>query len=109
MVKGKITLPECWKKLIDVEFPEDLAGIKNGSRKHELVGLSDPTPYYDDQRAVTAKLRDGSTLTAFLCSGQGNYYGCFDIWKGEKCVYESEPLETWDFDAPGYEIEVKFK
>jgi len=108
MVKGKITLPKCWKKLIDVEFPEDLAGIADGDRVDHADG--DPAPYYDDQRDLAFKLPDGTVLTVFLCSGQGNYWGSYDLMANNGgMLYESEPLESFSVEIPGYEIEVEFK
>lgn len=108
MVKHKITLPECWKKLTDVEFPEDLAGIADGDRVDHAD--DDPAPYYDDQRDLAFKLPDGTVLTVFLCSGQGNYWGSYDLMANNGgMLYESEPLESFSVEVPGYEIEVEFK
>jgi len=89
-----VEIPKCWKKLVDMEFPEGLEGIT--SERH-LKGDADPDPHYDDCRTVCGKSKEGAIASVQLCSGQSNYYGGFVIDKDRHTpIYESEPIDSFD-------------
>lgn len=82
-----LDLPASWAALLAIEeLGEDVT-----SGDHDK-NAADPRPYYDDNRAVAARFADGAVVTAFLCSGQTNYWLSFDIWRDRDCVTESEPM-----------------
>lgn len=92
-----ITVPECWKELLDAYFPDGLEGMTSGDRKQ--TAPNDPTPYYDDFRQLAYKLADGTTLRLTLASGQENYYAGFSIDTTLYTVAQSsndDPIERFD-------------
>ncbi len=110
---AKVRLPECWKRLVGMEFPDDLEGILSEKTDHE--GVADPKPHYDDARQVAGRFADGAEFSLELCSGQSNYYGGLSIWKGDEPIYEDfDPLESFEgllAEGDGgdtYEIEVEW-
>lgn len=96
-----ISLPAVWKKLIQIEFPDDLADIYSEKEGH--TGNFDEKPHYDDTRSVAAIAKNGCKVEVTLASGQANYYGVINIYPPDSgsLFYESEPL-----DAFGNKIEV---
>lgn len=85
--KAIVKVPACWRKLIDVVFPDNLEGITS---EKDQKGNADPEPHYDDTRRIEGRFPNNEHFSLMLCSGQGNYWGGWSI--GE---VESEPLESW--------------
>jgi len=108
---AKVKVPACWKKLIDVVFPDDLEGIT--SEKYQN-GIADPEPHYDDHRTIDGSFEDGAEFTLALSSGQGNYYGDFSVWKNGQRLTDDEPLEQFDHveftleDGTSYALEIEW-
>lgn len=92
-VTGTVRLPECWKNLLRLTFPHDLAGIEKGAGR--VVQADDPMPYYDDDRQTEGfALEDGTEITFYLASGQGNYWLEYEV-RGEQgdVVRDVNPVE----------------
>ena len=115
-IHGTITLPSCWKKLIDISF-DDLVGgdevdlektgaddmhplfedVKDGKSR---TALDDPEPYYDDSREIHGVFENGDVAIVYLASGQSNYYGGIAIESKEfkdilQQTEEGEPMESY--------------
>jgi len=107
---AKVRLPECWKRLVDVVFSDDLKGIL--SEKTDHTGVADPKPHYDDARRVVGKFHNGAEFSLELCSGQGNYYGGLSIIDGDReysnVLEDFSALEVEMEDGHIYEIEVEW-
>ena len=98
-----VQLPTCWKKLIDVTFPSDLAGVLGEKADH--WGIADPRPHYDDCRDIEGTFGETRyTYRIYLASGQSNYYGGLDLFKNGLKIDEGEPMESFgvmEADADG--------
>lgn len=85
-----VKVPKCWKTLIGVD---DLEGAQDA--KWHRSGLTDPDPYYDDNREVMGVFDNGDTFILSLSSGQSNYFGGMTIYRmgsGDE-IYS----EVWEF------------
>lgn len=107
-----VKVPACWRDLIQVVFPEDLAGIT--SEKHQK-GNADPEPHYDDARRVGGRFENGADFSVELCSGQGNYYGGVSIYQGGEEVFndfledfDNFPIRV-DIDGATYELHLEWE
>jgi len=116
MTKVTVKLPACWRALVETNFEDlpDPEGVLNG--ENHSHSIDDPVPYRDDVRGVSVALEGGGKVTFFLCSGQSNYWGEFDILRDGRIVYESEVLEQYEDvrdvkteDGETFEIKVEWE
>ena len=89
--EATLRVPACWKKLIQVEFPEDLVGIKSEKQRTQI---DDPEPYYDDDRCVASVFPDGTSFSIAIMSGQGNYYGKY-WWEKRMSTFQLQEVDSF--------------
>lgn len=120
---GEVTLPAVWKELIVLGFEEHpehgMIIDRLGDETAEIVKvISGPAPtkedgraMYDDGRTVTQKLPNGWSISVGLCSGQGAYWGDFDVLdEAGTPIFEGEPFDEFPEDALEFTHEnVKYK
>lgn len=106
IVKGRVKVPRCWKRLIGTVFERSDNGYVVAETVHPVTseqnqkGDDDPEPHYDDSRFVLGSTEDGGIIELDLASGQGNYYGGVVIHNGKgEVIYDEDlgdPMENLD-------------
>ena len=89
-----VSLPLCWKKMVDVEFDAQDAAPRDA--KNHRSGNADPEAYYDDVREVVVKSPGGTMVVVGLYSGQSNYYGGILIYDKEGNEIYNDIIETFE-------------
>jgi len=83
--EATIPVPACWRRLIKVKFPEDLA---EGTFEKQYTGIYDPNPHYNEDRCVEHTFPDGMRFILSLSHGLGLY-----CWQDKTSTHVVETME----------------